>query len=308
MADLIQRLAAQYADFDFFQAVTLLEEYFTATQGMSDPLASGAIRFEADDGISFPPNDIAGVMAEPDTVRLRLAFMGLVGTTSPLPNYFVEYAARRVEEGGALADFLAIFNHRVYTLFYRAWQKYRFLRAAVPAGFIDKIRLMAGQGPESGPESGRLCAYTGLFAGKSRSGQGLAIVIADFFDGIETEVRPWVPRWAPIPELRGLGRARLGVDTIIGTHVYDINGKFRVVIGPLPRAIFETFLPGTPNSMLLSRIIAAYCIDPLAFDVEVKLQSQELEPVILGAFSTALGKTSSLGRSAEKSGVESVVY
>jgi type VI secretion system protein ImpH len=306
MSDLMQRLAAEYADFDFFRAVTLLEEYFSVHRGIPDPLQSGAIRFEADDGICFPPNDIAGVEVAPDAVGLRLNFMGLVGTTSPLPNYFVEYAARRYEEGGALSDFLAIFNHRIYTLFYHAWRKYRFLRAATPAGFIDNIKLMTGLGES--PESGRMCAYAGVLAGKSRGSQGLAILIADYFGGIQTMVQPWAPRWAPIPEQRGLGQARLGLDTLIGTHVFDISGKFRVVVGPLPRAAFETFLPGTPNSMLLKRIIKAYCTDPLAFDIEVKLQSQELEPVILGAFTTALGKTSSLGRSGEKSGIDSVVY
>jgi type VI secretion system protein ImpH len=311
MSDLIQRLAAEFAEFDFFQAVSLLEEYFAASKEGRDPLRSGAIRFRADARITFPPNDISGFEVGEERIELVLAFLGLTGTTSPLPNYFVEFAALDHEKGAALKDFLAMFNHRIYTLFYRAWQKYRFVRMAGAAGFSDTIQLLAGITPDNpgADHARRMSAYAGILAGGNRSAQGLGILIANLFDGIPVTVMQCMPRWVPVADRRPLGRdTALGLNMMLGDRVFDVNGAFRVVIGPLPRSGFEKFLPGAPGSTLLRQFIGSYCVDPLAFDIEVQLQSQELEPVILGIGSAALGKTSALGRSAGRSGIESVIF
>ena len=76
--------------------------------------------------------------------------MGLVGVSSPLPIYFSEYVARHEENGRPLIDFLNIFNHRCYVLFYLAWKKYRASRAlsaGISDPFVRRIALLAGISP-----------------------------------------------------------------------------------------------------------------------------------------------------------------
>lgn len=310
VADLIARLEREYADFDFFQAVGLLEEYFLKKESNPDPIQTGHVRFAPDDAITFPPNDIARIEIEEGGVRLYCSFMGLCGASSPLPHYFSEYIAQHRDESNAVADFLAIFNHRLYTLFYRAWEKYRFVRIGLSPCLFRAVGALAGRPVASKPHSDdvRLRAYTGILAGRTRSAHGLEILIADFFGDIPVTVRQWMPRWVPLEEKRQLGlNTLLGANCVIGTHVYDISGKFRVVIGPLPRAKYETFLPGSENSARVKALIEEYGADPLAYDIEVQLQSMDLIPVVLGGTEAVLGATASLGRSTKKSGVHSVV-
>jgi type VI secretion system protein ImpH len=91
------------------------------------------------------------------------------------------------------------------------------------------------------------------------------------------------------------GSAALGVNTTVGTEVIDYSGKFRVAIGPLRRERFESFLEGTGNITAAREMISFYSLDPLSFDIEIKLEAQELVPVVLGKVEASLGRTSSLG-------------
>ena len=59
---------------------------------------------------------------------MTVNFIGLIGPLGVLP-----HALHRTDRGApvcarcrTLRDFLDIFNHRMISLFYRAWEKYRF--------------------------------------------------------------------------------------------------------------------------------------------------------------------------------------
>ena len=58
---------------------------------------------------------------------MRVHFMGLIGPMGLLPLYYTELVAERANvRDRTLRDFLDIFHHRAISLFYRAWEKYRF--------------------------------------------------------------------------------------------------------------------------------------------------------------------------------------
>ena len=58
---------------------------------------------------------------------MRVNFMGVVGPQGLLPIYYTELVIDRLRAKDAtLRDFLDIFHHRIISLFYRVWQKYRF--------------------------------------------------------------------------------------------------------------------------------------------------------------------------------------
>ncbi|HUI91546.1 MAG TPA: type VI secretion system baseplate subunit TssG [Chitinivibrionales bacterium] len=313
MADLIARLREEGHNFNFFQALSLLEEKYRGEEGVGSPVESGRVRMASGTSLAFPASDIASVKETASGIEFVLSFMGLVGVSSPLPLYFTEYLLRHEEASGPLRDFLAIFNHRMYTLFYRAWQKYRCISMAAGPAASPVARRMAGLAGLGGadlsdPFYRRALAYTGSLAGKVRSKEALRAMLADFFGGLPVALCEWQPRWVDIADLPKLGiDSRLGVTSMLGTKKWDVSGKFRVSIGPLPRVTFETFLRNSENIAAVKKLVNLFLNDPLEFDIEVKLESSELVPVILGQDNTRLGETSSLGKSDKRSGVSSIV-
>lgn len=313
MSDLIERLTSESYNFNFFQALSLLEEYFRSRESVANPIESGRIRLTTSPSLSFPPADIAKISKTKDGVEFVLTFMGLIGVSSPMPLYFTEYVSRFEENGAGLRDFLSIFNHRMYTLFYRAWQKYRFIGIA---GGKENHPIMRGIAHLAGIDEGKLAdpfyrrvlAYTGCFAGKTRSKEALRIMVSDFFNGLPVTVVQWQGRWTEIANPPKIGvDSRLGVNAIAGTRKWDLSGKFRVSVGPLPRPQFETFLPGSDNIASMKKLVTLFLSDPLDYDIEVTLESSELVPVVLGQNTSRLGETSSLGKSDKKSDIHAIV-
>jgi type VI secretion system protein ImpH len=313
VADLTKRLLAEGHNFNFFQALSLLEEKYRRESGVSRPIETGKVRFTANPSLAFPPSDIARVIETKNGVEFILSFMGLIGVSSPLPLYFTEYIARHEEASPPLKQFLAIFNHRMYTLFYRAWQKYRFASMAAALAqspFAQRIANLAGIESKnlSDPFFCRVLAYTGSFAGKARSKEGLRSMVSDFFGGLPVAICEWQPRWTNIANPPKIGvDSLLGITLLLGTRKWDISGKFRVAVGPLPRETFETFLRNSENIAAMKKLVALFLSDPLEFDIEVKLESSELVPVVLGVATTRLGETSSLGKSNRKSDIQSII-
>jgi len=312
MPDVVGKIEQHSQEIDFFQAVSLLQEYFQNTKGPGDTLNSGAFQFSPSLSFTFPPNDIDSISVDDDgAIRFVLSFMGMLGVSSPLPHYFSEYCIRYKEESRPLSDFLNIFNHRIYVLFYRAWKKYRVANMAAPgdsSGLIDKIALLAGVHDTTQPQHARLLAYTGLLSQSCRSAEGLKVLLSDYFNAIPVAITEFVDRWAEIRDLKKIGEdSVLGVTTMIGTHVRDVAGKFRIVLGPLDKETFETFLPDSPNIALAKEITRQYCADPLEFDIEVKLEPAVLSPIVLGSNNAPLGITSSCGKSTEKADEYSII-
>ena len=318
MADLakrpgvIERLSNDGVLFNFFQALSLLEEKFKK-EGTKDPLEAGTVRCIPDTSLAFPASDIKRIREKKGRVELVLSFMGLIGVSSPLPIYFSEYVSRYEENALPLIDFLNMFNNRFYVLFYRSWKKYRFVRA-ISGGkadpFVRRVALLSGFDPDllDIKSNFKLLAYCGLFATKCRGKSALITMLSDFYGGLPVAIKEYSPRWVAINNPPKIGvDSRLGVSSVLGTTKWDIAGKFRVSVGPLPRETFETFLPGSDNIKKMKDLVGCFLSSPLDFDIEVRLQSCELVPVILGKDNTRLGETSSLGLSSNKSDIQSIV-
>jgi len=156
-------------------------------------------------------------------------------------------------------------------------------------------------------ENLRYLAYSSLLNSGTRGAASLQAFLSHYFDGIPVKIQEFVPRWAPLRNCTKIGvDMQLGVNTIVGTSIFDISGKFRVIIGPLQREEYETFLPGTQNISVVKRLVERYLSDPLDFDIEVQLQRINLIPVVLGDKAARIGETASLGSSTEKSDIHSV--
>src|SRR5438132_4249745 len=131
------RLFAEPYAFDFFQAVRLLERVFAERRpvGRAGLPRAEAVRFRAHLSLSFPPSSIYDLEtpADPDKPSLMtVAFMGLYGPSGILPRHYTErllyqhfHESSSNTEKHALRDWFDLFNHRLISMHFRAWEKYR---------------------------------------------------------------------------------------------------------------------------------------------------------------------------------------
>lgn len=113
------------ATMNFFQFCRVLE---TLAEGSEEKAVESTVRFRRVKSLSFPSGEIASVEydAEADLPTVRTTFLGLYGVDAVLPDYFLNDIATHKDGSESLAAFLDIFNHRITTLFFQAWKKYRY--------------------------------------------------------------------------------------------------------------------------------------------------------------------------------------
>jgi len=300
--------------FNFFQAVRLLERLDPDRDPVGRDTRPGreAVRFVARLGLSFPASSIHDLrpavvdrdLAPPGTPIMTVAFMGLTGPLGVLPTFYTEklieefLRCRRVKRDSIppLAAFLDLFNHRLISLFYRAWDKYHPFSAWGPGARepLDRavfslagLRLPATGEPA--PLAGdALLFYAGLFASRHRHAAGLGDLLEGYL-GEPVEVIQFVGRWLSL----GLGdRSRLGargvsnqvrVNLSVGSRVWDERGKFRLRVGPLTYERYTEFLPGRPAFAALVKVARLYIGPEYEFDVQLVLHALEVPRCRLGA-------------------------
>src|SRR5262249_44419079 len=125
------------------------------------PAGDEVARFRAHTSLAFPPSaiyDLSPRTASRPFAYLTQTFLGLTGPSGVLPRHYTELLIRiqkdsRETEKYALRDWFDIFNHRFVSLFYRAWEKYRF-----PLAF----ELGEYKKAEPDPFTKALLSYSGL--------------------------------------------------------------------------------------------------------------------------------------------------
>ena len=162
-----------------------------------------------------------------------------------LPRHYTELLLERVrQKDQGLRDFLDLFNHRLISLFYQAWEKYRSPIAyerAVSRGvarppFAISVRLdrhgHQGLRGQLEVEDEALLFY-GLLAQHPHSASALEGLLQDYF-GIPVAVTQFVGQWLSLSEANrsclGLrdGSNVLGVNAVAGSRVWDQQAKFRL--------------------------------------------------------------------------------
>lgn len=307
---LIERLFKEPERFRFFQAVRLLARASacdaTKNPGRERRLPIGEdadpsaeiVRFRSHPSLSFPPAEVVALKeVDRHGPEMTVSFMGLGGPTGVLPQHYTATIIRTVREKSlSLRDFLDVFNHRLISLFWRAWAKYR-LPIAYEHGagrggdaITDSLRALVGIGGEHlrgrtrvGDET--LLHYAGHLGHFPRSAAGLEAMLSDYF-GRPVRVQQFFGRWLPLaPDERSRLASReeplgaycaLGVDATLGERVWDVQGSFRLHIGPLTYAQFLRFMPSGDDLVRLGELTKLYVGPDLSFDVQLTLEKEEV--------------------------------
>lgn len=303
------RLEESPGSFAFAQAVRMVRRYL-ACQGVGAP--EKALRFRVNPNLSFPPGDMESLTFSgqgADTrAMLTLNLMGLHGAASPLPVHFSEHVAQHQDDADALRDFFDIFNHGFIDILYGAWCKYRYYLQyqdgatdALSRRFLGFIGMGYEQlrGKE-GLNWSRLLAYMGLIAFKSDAAGSLESTLRHYFAHEAVHVVQCIRRIVRIPEDQlcrlGVANCRLEGDCLLGEHVADQTGKFRILIAGLSWQRFNAFLPDQAIFAELAMLVKMVLRSRLQFDVELRLRPEEIRPLTIGdASETRLGWSSWLG-------------
>ena len=285
--------------FDFFQAVRLLMRLFSDRRpvGRRSVPSQEAVRFRSRLSLAFPPSAIHEIRPgrhEQGPIEMTVAFMGLTGVEGALPRHYTELLLQREQVNDyALKDFLDLFNHRLISLFYRAWEKHHCVvgyERALETGSEDQFAQLpyALMGLGSKAVQGRLdgdnrtlLRYAGLLAHRPRSAHALEQCLSDLFQ-VPVQVNQFIGAWLSLEEedwtrigVTGNNNV-LGVTTVAGTSVWDQQARFQVRLGPLDFPTCFRSLPSGRAYPTLNRLIQFVGGPELDFDVQLIVKAGEV--------------------------------
>jgi type VI secretion system protein ImpH len=302
--------------FSFYRLVYLLERVYAKSPpvGQLGPASEERIRLRSDTSLTFASCDISELSHHKyadgiERVRVTNAFMGLYGSTSPLPTYYVEQMAQVDYQGGPhpIREFFDVFHHRLLSLVYRTWTKYRFSVMYRKRGTDPFTRRMFCTVGVDGFRDGDAALdrflhlrYAPLLASKSRSVRGLNVVLDDLFGKMGVAIEQFVGHWTLIekPNRNKLGimNHQLGESLTIGRYVYDGTGRFNVVLGPLSYDDYLSFLPGGHRRPLLRAVVATFTRGQQDVVLELHVKTDDAPRFQLGSpRSATLKRTAWLG-------------
>lgn len=233
-------------------------------------LRDDAVRFGQTPHMKFAPVAVDAIAPATEfrPRRVRVHSFGLAGANGPLPSFLIEHICRRVAHGEtAWRAFLDMLQHRLITLFYRAWamhqpvvQHDRPEHDQILGDILSLMGLSLGvrHGDGGVPDEAK-AHLAGRVIPTAKSADSLEAALSTYF-GVRARVVCFRGEWIDIPvenRLR-IGESprtgQLGVSTVVGERIWNIQQRFRVTLGPMPMRDFERFLP-RPGSRTCRRLI-----------------------------------------------------
>lgn len=308
---------------DFFALVRRIEALHHDAPGFgrSSRASEDPVRFSQKALLAFPPCTVSEFQFPRGNApsRLFVNFMGMLGPMGPLPLHITEYAYQRELQvrDRTLAAFMNVFNHRMVSLYYRAWAGSQlaasFDRApkAIPQGRLDDAARAALLAEDQDHYARYLGSLFGMgtphmryrdavadaaklhFAGRlsmaTRGPEGLRAILSTYL-GVDVEIEEFAGRWVELPQTDrcelGGPRASLGTlsgnGAVAGTKVWDAQGAFKIRLGPMNLSRYRTLLPGSLSAKRLDAWIRNYLGDEFYWEVSLILKAGEVPRTQMG--------------------------
>jgi type VI secretion system protein ImpH len=295
-----QKLADEPYRFEFFQAVRLLEKIYPERKALGREALphEEIVRFRSRMSLNFPASQIqefkdsVDEFTDQQKLEMFVNFMGMVGVSGVMPIHYTELIMERIRyRDTAMWTFLDIFTHRSVSMFFRAWEKYRF-----PIGYergqddftaflFDIVGLgTKGLHGQMDLNDESLLPYGGLIAQKPHSATALGNILSDYFR-VKAKILQFFGQWLDLDSasITKLGQANSGLGTtaIIGSRVWEQQSKFRIVLGALTFNEFQAFLPSGTAYKPMKSIVRFMNGLEFDFDVQLILQAKQVPSTIL---------------------------
>lgn len=278
------------AGYGFDQLVRLLEGHLR----LDGEAGAAALRVRPTLSMELPRAEVTAVERRDDHYEIVTSFLGLYGVSSPLPAFYTEEIVEAVQEDRAGAKVLLdVIHQHLFELYIAARRSRRALDAVVEraeGGFRDALRALVGLRDERArgtlAEPDRMLRYVPLLGSQRRSAEGLRTLLADALGGMPVAVEQCVERRVRIPETSrvrlGEQSHALGENMVIGSHVGDVAGRFRVCIGPLDADAFHALVNHRSHWEWLVGVIRLYVSTPTQCELEILLEPGAGATTVLG--------------------------
>ncbi len=217
------------------------------------------------------------IKTEP-SYELTATFLALYGTASPLPTFYTEELIEeaRLDRSGS-RDFLDIFNQALYTLYYRAFQHYKLSFRTLEQQDNSVLQMqycLLGLGSPALREAAHAnhadLKFINLFLRRHRSAHALCLGLRLQL-GIENIfIEECVLCKVPVPKDQlcrlGTAQAQLG-EAVVGEHVFDKQGKFRIHLKELTLQHLHDLSPKGILMQKLHNFLQQYLPGTLEYDV-----------------------------------------
>lgn len=309
---LLQALQGHLTEANLYRVCQLLEQ---AVPGQP-PLGSTAhpeadvIRFRPDPGMGFPASELRAIEhdeAHPDkpaTVRTRL--LGLYGVDSPLPTAYLDDLVQRREGHEAVEAFLDIFNHRLFTQFYRIWRKYSY-PAAFEAGGSDATSQcllgliglgIPGSAERIATPMSRFLALLSVMRLPTRNAEGIAALVKLLAPRTQANVTAHWPRKVLLDQPASLSPSSpvtLGQGTPLGAFSLDATSQLQLALCTQDPDEAPGWLPGGQLHLDLLVLLQVYLGWRCLAKLQLSLPMRMLPVPVLGKAKAILGMTAVLG-------------
>ncbi len=296
-----QRLYDEPYCFHFFQAVRLLHLIFPNSEpvGRFARPSQEPVRFASNNTLAFPPSEVHALeSAAGRPPRMTVNLMGITGPLGVLPLYYTQLLIDRIKARDHSArEFFDLFNHRLISMFYAAWEKYRAL-VAYERGERDRatqaLLSLIGLGTPGLPDrqtvrDDAMLYYSGLLAQRPVSAAAVSQVLSDYFD-VPVEVVQFTGAWyqLDIPtqcqfEDADSASEQLGFGAVVGDEVWNQQSRARLRVGPLGLERYRDFLP-SGTAYIPLRTLARFMVnDQIDFEVQLVLRREDVPACALGA-------------------------
>lgn len=320
----VDELAARVHALEFFEALRRVECLWPdqPRMGTAARPADEPVRLGQTPSLAFAASMLASIEPREDgRLRIQSHFLGLFGPQGPLPLHLTEYARERSvnAKDTTFAAFADLFHHRMLALFYRAWAE------AQPTAHFDRpdsdrfagwiaalvgIRGIQLRDRSAWPDRAKLY-FSGHLSAATRTREAL-VNLLDAYLGLPVQIEECVGEALQIvaSERLRLGQSaecgRLGLNTVLGERVWNIQSKVRLMLGPVGVGELMQFLPGGASLERLRALMSQYLGYEYAWDVCFKVKRATLPGLQLGQFGH-LGWTSWVAPPRDGADVDDVI-
>jgi len=321
LLELFDAVAAEPHRHDFYRLMRHIEALTPELPrlGAGARPADEPLRLAQDVSLAFAPAALAALARDDGGHAPRLAqrFFGFLGPNGPLPLHLTDFARERALHHGdtAFARLLDTLLHRFLLLFYRAWAQGRPVngldrpaqdRFAFYAGALIGHADPATRARDAVSDHAKL-HFAGLLNMQTRPADVLE-GIASALLRVPVRIEPYRGHWMTLPRAertalrsraarfssRSAGFAQLGHGAVLGARVWDRQHAFRLVLGPLTLAQYESFLPGGAALSTLVALVRRHLNGELAWDAQLVLAAKEVPTARPGRYGR-LGYSAWLG-------------
>lgn len=299
---IIEELLEHPRRFSFIQAVRLILREFRVDHTNSDldlqDLSKKILRIRPELSLDFPATDVVDIQTplkdEELPYLITATFLGLYGSSSPLPTFYTEDLLYEKEDDITITrDFIDIINNSLFQLFIDGYSKnrlaYKVAEVKDPV-YLNRLYSISGFFTEhlkkKIKDPYKMLKYAGILIQFPRSAESLRALLSDIMEEPSLEIEECVYRKVNIPlnQLCRLGESctTLDEDLCIGEEVDDISGKFRIHINAIDFEDFHKKLPDENQFNEMKEITNYYLDRPLDWDVCLKIKKEDVRGVQLG--------------------------